>query len=80
MTRILLAAILALCMQPALASKCQRALAEVDKGLANPGKVAAAKVAEARKLRTDGAAQCTAGKQEEAQSLLQRALQLLDRG
>lgn len=80
MKRLLIAPLLALACSGAFASTCQKDLREIDKALANPGKASPANVAEARKLRAEGASLCHAGKQEEARGVLRRATRLLDLG
>lgn len=80
MKRLLIAPLLALACSGAIASTCQKDLREIDKALANPGKVTPANVAEARKLRAEGASLCHAGKQDEARGVLRKATRLLDLG
>ena len=80
MKRLLVAPLLALACSGAIASTCQKDLREIDKAIANPGKGNQANVAEARKLRAEGATLCHAGKQEEARAVLRKATRLLDLG
>lgn len=80
MKRLLVAPLVVLACSSAFASTCQKDLREIDRALANPGKAGAANVAEARKLRVEGASLCHGGKPEEARGVLRRATRLLDLG
>ena len=74
----ILATIFALAAPLAQASNCQHDLREIDKAFAKPRKgVTAENVAEARKIRAEGASLCHAGKDEAARDALRPALRLL---
>lgn len=80
MKRLLIAPLLAFACSGAIASTCQKDLREIDKALANPGKSTPANVAEARKLRGEGASLCQSGKSDEARWVLRKATRLLGLG
>lgn len=71
------AAILVLLSSPALASSCPKLMAQVDAALAASPMLTAEQMAEVTRLRKEGEAHHMAGKHDESEADLHKALRIL---